>query len=87
VPAGTLLLVVDSPGSYSTVSLNGAEKKYPMQWLLDHTLLDEGPKGDTAAWSKLTEDESKWFRLDTRLRYPIELEDMRFQLHLYRRTA
>lgn len=84
---GALLLVVDSPGSYSTVSLNGAEKKYPMQWLLDHTLLKEGPKGEPAAWNKVDEDESRWFRLDGRLRYSIELENMRFQLHLYRRLS
>lgn len=85
--AGALLLVVDSPGSYSTVSLNGTEKKYPMQWLLDHTLLAQEAKSGNSSWEKLTEDESRWFRLDTRLRYPIELEDMRFQLHLYRRTS
>lgn len=85
---GSHLLVVDSPGSYSTVSLNGADKKYPMQWLLDHTLL--GPKGkdgdQSSKWEKLTGDESRWFRLSKELRYPIALEDMRFQLHLFRRV-
>ncbi|KAF2744924.1 hypothetical protein M011DRAFT_407500 [Sporormia fimetaria CBS 119925] len=85
LPTGALLLVVDSPGSYSTVSLNGTEKKYPMQWLLDHTLLRETRTGG-APWQKLAEEESKWFRLAASLRYPIELENMRFQLHLYRRT-
>jgi 25S rRNA (uracil2843-N3)-methyltransferase len=87
LPANALLLVVDSPGSYSTVSLNGKEKKYPMHWLLDHTLLAQGAKSGTSSWEKLTEDESKWFRLDSSSRYPIELEDMRFQLHLYRRAS
>ncbi|KAL5372207.1 hypothetical protein DPSP01_013673 [Paraphaeosphaeria sporulosa] len=87
---GAHLLVVDSPGSYSTVSLNGAERKYPMQWLLDHTLLN--PSGDAKAdpsprWEKLQEEESKWFRLPAGLRYPIELENMRYQLHLYRRCG
>ncbi|KAF2004217.1 hypothetical protein P154DRAFT_427160 [Amniculicola lignicola CBS 123094] len=82
---GAMLLVVDSPGSYSTVSLNGAEKKYPMHWLLDHTLLKQGPKGEPAEWSKVVEEESTWFRLREGLRYPIELEHMRFQLHLYRK--
>jgi 25S rRNA (uracil2843-N3)-methyltransferase len=84
---GALLLVIDSPGSYSSVMLNGAEKKYPMQWLLDHTLLQQGSKGEPAPWTKLTEDESRWFRLDAGLTYPIDLENMRFQLHLYRRDA
>ncbi|KAH7067702.1 hypothetical protein BKA63DRAFT_123138 [Paraphoma chrysanthemicola] len=89
---GAMLLVVDSPGSYSTITLNGAEKKYPMQWLLDHTLLSqargetkETNKSQEALWEKVHEDESRWFRLDAVLRYPIELENMRMQLHLYRR--
>ncbi|KAF2269186.1 hypothetical protein CC78DRAFT_529422 [Lojkania enalia] len=82
---GALLLVADSPGSYSTVSLNGAEKKYPMQWLLDHTLLRQGSKGEEPMWMKIEEDESKWFRLPPSLSYPIDLENMRFQMHLYRR--
>lgn len=87
VEEGTCLLVVDSPGSYSTVTLNGAEKKYPMQWLLDHTLLREGEKSGEASWIKVSEDESRWWRQDARLKYPIELENMRFQLHLYKRLA
>lgn len=89
LPHGAHLLVVDSPGSYSTVSINGAEKKYPMQWLLDYTLIgspqqredENGP----AKWEKLVSDESKWFRLPEGLQYPIELENMRYQIHLYRR--
>jgi len=87
---GTLLLVVDSPGSYSTVTINGAEKKYPMQWLLDHTLLEASkktrvlPPGDH--WTKVLSDESRWFRLPKGLDYPIELENMRYQIHLYRRN-
>lgn len=88
VSTGALLLVVDSPGSYSTVMLNGTEKKYPMQWLLDHTLLNEGgssAKDKDVKWEKIHEDESRWFRLESSLRYPIELENMRMQLHLYRR--
>ncbi|KAF2658841.1 hypothetical protein K491DRAFT_567078, partial [Lophiostoma macrostomum CBS 122681] len=82
---GALLLVVDSAGSYSSVMINGAEKKYPMQWLLDHTLLKDGGKDEAPAWMKIAEDESRWFRLADELKYPIELENMRFQLHLYQR--
>lgn len=87
--SGAHLLVVDSPGSYSTVSINGAEKKYPMQWLLDLTLIGSPQKGEDedgpARWEKLVSDDSKWFRLPQDLRYPIELENMRYQIHLYRR--
>jgi 25S rRNA (uracil2843-N3)-methyltransferase len=88
---GAMLLVVDSPGSYSTITLSGAEKKYPMQWLLDHTLLHQGENvkekkdREEVKWEKIHEDESRWFRLAPTLRYPIELENMRMQLHLYRR--
>ncbi|KAL6704316.1 hypothetical protein ACN47E_008380 [Coniothyrium glycines] len=90
---GSLLLVIDSPGSYSSVTLNGAEKKYPMQWLLDHTLLKqvngnqkERGKDEVVKWEKVEEDVSRWFRLPEGLKYPIELENMRMQLHLYRRV-
>ncbi|KEQ59713.1 uncharacterized protein M437DRAFT_14314, partial [Aureobasidium melanogenum CBS 110374] len=87
--SGSLLLVVDSPGSYSTVTLNDATQKYPMQWLLDHTLLSpkkNAEKGTPAQWKKLVSDESRWFRLpDEDLKYPIDLENMRYQIHLYQR--
>ncbi|GIZ40699.1 hypothetical protein CKM354_000402700 [Cercospora kikuchii] len=87
---GAYLLVVDSPGSYSTISINGAEKKYPMQWLLDHTLLGtqqkRGEQEIPAKWEKVVSDESRWFRLPQGLEYRLELENMRYQIHLYRRA-
>lgn len=86
---GSHLLVVDSPGSYSTVSINGADKKYPMQWLLDLSLVgtQKQSNGDDATpkWQKLVTDESRWFRLPQGLKYAIELENCRYQIHLYRR--
>lgn len=96
---GALLLVVDSPGSYSTVDFGetsssdagGTRKRYPMQWLLDHTLLESAAIGTSKnasaerQWEKLESKESEWFRLSNELRYPVTLEDMRYQLHLYRR--
>lgn len=96
---GSLLLVVDSPGSYSTVSVGkasgdgkaAAQKKYPMQWLLNHTLLEaaateSNKRGEKdQQWEKVEECESRWFRLPDGLRYPIDLEDMRHQYYLYRR--
>lgn len=83
--AGAMLLVVDSPGSYSTVSINGTEKKYPMQWLLDYTLMGSKDSAAPAKWERLVSENSKWFRMPEGLEYPIELESMRYQLHLYRR--
>ena len=95
---GSLLLVVDSPGSYSSVNIdkgskqpNGtSEKKYPMSWLLDHTLLESSNIGsgvnraEGVQWEKLVSIDSKWFRLPSDLKYSLDLEDMRYQLHLYR---
>lgn len=102
MPTGSQLLVVDSPGSYSEVTLGkdkdskaddenktpAPSKKYPMKWLLDHTLLEVAAQGG-AKWTKVESEDSLWFRIDQRdkerLRYAIELENMRYQLHLYRR--
>ena len=85
VPAGSLLLVVDSPGSYSETTVGKQERRYPMHWLLDKVLLatiDEPVEG--RRWTKLESHESIWFRLAESLNYPIPLENMRYQLHLYR---
>lgn len=90
VDPGTLLLVVDSPGSYSSLSLGKSEekveRKYPMKFLLDHTLLSVAE----GKWEKVLSQDSRWWRRDAaRLQYDVGkgagLEDMRFQVHLYRR--
>ncbi|KAI1446260.1 hypothetical protein F5Y02DRAFT_417226 [Annulohypoxylon stygium] len=87
IPANSLLLVVDSPGSYSEAAVGKEAKKYPMQWLLDHTLLQaEKLPAEGCRWEKLKSHDSIWFRLADGLRYPIELQDMRYQMHLYRAT-
>ena len=131
---GTVLLVVDSPGSYSSVALGGSgansspptpsstsplvpgldgpdrtmpppaapvrqpipaarvqpalRRKYPMRFLLDHTLLSVV----AGKWERIFSEESRWFRRGAeRLTYEIgegiRLEDMRFQVHVYRRLA
>ena len=89
--------MVDSAGSYAEVGVGKEEesKKYPMQWLLDHTLLESATqinhpvtkKDHVRKWEKLRGEESRWFRLPDGLKYPLELEDMRYQMHLYRRIA
>lgn len=106
LPSGTILLVVDSPGSYSTVSFGAGkstaytdenasldarneqaqERKYPMKFLLEHTLLSVA----AGKWECLLADESRWFRRDqAALRYDlgdgIRLEDMRYQIHVYKK--
>ena len=96
VARGCHLLVVDSPGSYSEIQIGKKSegetadvKKYPMKWLLDHTLLDVAKQHGKAVWEKVEGEDSLWFRIDqkekARLKYPIELENMRYQLHCYRK--
>ncbi|GKZ30349.1 hypothetical protein AbraIFM66950_008850 [Aspergillus brasiliensis] len=91
---GTVLLVVDSPGSYSTLKLGKGgdgevrERQYPMKFLLDHTLLSVAE----GKWERLLSQDSRWWRRDAaRLRYDVGegagLEDMRFQVHVYRRVG
>lgn len=87
--SGSLLLVVDSPGSYSEATVGTEAKRYPMHWLLDHTLLEtQKSRGSESAlkWVKLVSEDSKWFRIPESIRYPIPLENMRYQMHLYRRV-
>ena len=85
------LLVVDSPGSYSEVKLGKGDdpktRQYPMEWLLDHTLLEVAGADENHKWMKVVSDDSRWFRLNQQsLKYPIELENMRYQIHLYQRV-
>lgn len=97
LPSTAHLLVLDSPGSYSEIAFDGtggsntnkegATKQYPMKWLLDHTLLNIAGHGPEAKWTKVESQDSVWFRLDRdKLQYPIELENMRYQIHIYRRV-
>lgn len=92
LPANAILLVVDSPGSYSTLKLGkpkdgeAQERQYPMKFLLDHTLLSVA-KGK---WERVLTQDSRWWRREAaRLRYEVGegagLEDMRYQVHVYRR--
>lgn len=80
-PIGTVLLVVDSPGSYSETTVGKSSKKYPMQWLMDKVLSSvDGER----KWNKLESNESLWYRLSDGLEYPIQLENMRYQMHVYK---
>ncbi|EAQ90717.1 hypothetical protein CHGG_02652 [Chaetomium globosum CBS 148.51] len=86
IPFGSLLLVVDSPGSYSETTVGKEAKRYPMHWLLDEILLRTEPENlNGRRWVKIKSHESVWFRLASEgLDYPIPLENMRYQMHLYR---
>ncbi len=103
---GSILLVIDSPGSYSEAAVgstkeNGEATKYPMSWLMDHALLPkemskkereemkrnlkDGDEMPTPDWEKLVGEEARWFRLSEGLQYPISLENMRYQVHIFRK--
>ncbi|TAQ88059.1 hypothetical protein B7494_g3608 [Chlorociboria aeruginascens] len=89
IKPGSLLLVVDSPGSYSETAVGTESKKYPMHWLMNHTLLGTEKSGGEESvpnWEKEISEESQWFRMPEGIKYPISLENMRYQLHLYRKT-
>jgi 25S rRNA (uracil2843-N3)-methyltransferase len=87
LPERSLLLVVDSPGSYSEAAVGKEEKRYPMQWLLDHTLLEVPASARDDKWEKLESHDSIWFRLPEELFYTIQLENMRYQMHLYQKKS
>jgi 25S rRNA (uracil2843-N3)-methyltransferase len=96
-PKGSLLLVVDSPGAYSEVATPNAKegdekRKYPMNMLLDHALLlkeknpdDSDEERPERAWEKVINEPSIVYKLDDALSYPVSLENMRFQVHLFKR--
>jgi len=99
-PKGSLLLVVDTPGAYSEIATANGERgeetrKYPMNVLLDFALVpkpakrigredsdDEEPR---CAWEKVIDKPSLSYRLREGLKYPGSLENLRFQVHLFRR--
>lgn len=86
LPVGSLLLVIDSPGSYSETTVGKEAKRYPMAWLLDRILTGTADDDEeNERWEKVESKDSVWFRLGGELRYPIPLEDMRYQMHLYRK--
>ncbi|KAI1866200.1 uncharacterized protein JN550_007889 [Neoarthrinium moseri] len=94
-PAGSMLLVVDSPEATSTAGIakDGEEKKeYPMSWLLNKTLLPTREKGQgdekesEPAWEKLMDDANRVYKKPEKgLWYPVSLENLRLQVQLFKR--
>lgn len=99
-PRGSLLLVVDSPGCYSEIANPNAKeedekRKYPMNLLLDYALIpnrrkesaqeDSDEERPQDAWEKVIEEVSILNKLDDGLKYPVSLENTKFQVHLFRR--
>lgn len=75
---GALLLIVESAGSYSEVTVGS--KVFPVHFLIHHILSQNNN------WELISSTDSQWFRLPEGLSYPLQLENMRFFYRLYRRN-
>jgi len=84
-PQDSLLLVVDSAEPFGTgEKLRG----YGMKKLLDFVLLGKRAPDDVdtnPAWKELVREESRLFKLHETLRFPVSLDNIRFQVHLFKR--
>jgi 25S rRNA (uracil2843-N3)-methyltransferase len=94
VPKGCLLLVVDAHNASSTADgIEDAQAEtYPMSWLMDKALLPNQvmvedelvPKRD---WEKIMGDTNRLFKFPKKgLSYPAGLENLKMQVHLFRRV-
>lgn len=79
-PQGCKLLIVESAGSYSHITVG--TKKFPIQFLIDTVLLGKRGEND-GEWELIAQNDSIWYRCDANLDYPIKLENMRFFYRLY----
>ncbi len=93
-PKNSLLLMIDNLDAKSEIILgkddNQVEEKkaYPMHYLLDMVLT--GKKMSAAAdqepaWEKLLGEQNRHFRIPEVLKYPIGLENLKFQVYLYKK--
>lgn len=72
---GTLFLLVESAGSYSEIKVG--TKVFPVQFLIHHALTSRGE------WKLVDSDDSRWYRVNANLQYPMKLENMRYFFRLY----
>lgn len=81
---GTLLLITESAGSYSHITVG--LKQFPVQFLID-TILVGKPGANNGAWKIVDQSESCWYRINEReVAYPVKLENMRFFYRLYEKN-
>ena len=93
VPKDSLLLVVDSIGAAAETGVadeQGNRQSYPMDWLLDRALLgkpqtDEEEPKVIPRWEKVVKENTRQHKLDEKLRYPGSLENLKFQMHVFKR--
>ncbi|CAO3676782.1 unnamed protein product [Umbelopsis ramanniana] len=70
---GAYLLVVDSAGSFSHLKIGD-------QTYMIYTLLDA-----IKSLEKVISEDSKWYRYPAHLQYPLDIQNMRYFLRLYRK--
>lgn len=77
---GTLLLIVESVGSYSEMTVAG--KEYPLDLILDQTLA-----GKSGGWRIVEKDQGRWYRVpeESKKRYQLQLENTHMLVRLYER--
>lgn len=88
---GTLLMIVESAGSFSAMPVGQSEKTFPLEFLLDLVLAggkDGGP-GSRGEWEVVKKSESRWFRVPEGVGkgYPVKLENMRYVLFSFYASA
>ncbi|KAK0113654.1 hypothetical protein ONS95_013901 [Cadophora gregata] len=91
-PRGSLLLVIDSaePLQKAADGLDEADKytkKYGISNFLDLVLMEKVPNstGGKTAWEELIRDDNRLFKLAEGLKFPIGLDHVTFQLHLFKK--
>ena len=92
-PKNSLLLMIDNLDATSEIILGKDDqvkekKAYPMHYLLDMVLTGKqmsAAADQKPAWEKLLGDESRQFRIPEVLKYPIGLENLKFQVYLYKK--
>ncbi|CEJ92577.1 hypothetical protein VHEMI08221 [[Torrubiella] hemipterigena] len=83
LPKNSVLVMVDSPGDYSETTVGKESRKYPISWLLQHSL-EQMETQEKIVLHSITGSGSVWFRLNETLDYRIPLENMRYQMQAFR---
>ncbi|KAH7370512.1 hypothetical protein BKA65DRAFT_488597 [Rhexocercosporidium sp. MPI-PUGE-AT-0058] len=92
-PKDSLLLVVDSPepppnAAAGVEEAENKKRRYRMGKWLDLVLMDKFVFADAPgkpAWKYLLRDEDRLFKLGEGLKFPISLDHVRFQIHLFKK--
>ena len=92
-PRNSLLLIIDNLDSSAEIILEKdnegkGRKRYPMHYLLDLILWEKqlpSSADKSATWEKLADDRSKLFKVAAELKYPLSLENIKFQVHLFKK--